>query len=537
MAIFLLLGAMVILFCIIGNKISTRIGIPMLLFFIVLGMIFGSDGLLKIAFSDYAIAEQICSAALIFIMFYGGFGTKWSEAKPVAAKSILLSTIGVVITAALTGFFCFFILHMDLLEGFLVGAVLSSTDAASVFSILRSQKLNLKYGTASMLEIESGSNDPCSYMMTVLLLTAMTGQVSTGQIFYSIFSQLVYGIAFGIIIALLAGWILRTFSFATEGFDSIFVVAIALISYAVPTLIGGNGYLSAYLAGILLGNQELPNKKSLVNFFDAFNGMMQMLIFFLLGLLVFPTQLPKVFLPALFIALFLTVIARPIAVWLLLTPFKAPLHQQAVISFAGLRGAASIVFAIMATVSPAYGKEELFHIVFCVVLISILFQGALLPKVSKLFHMIDNNENVLKTFNDYSDETNIQFIQLILEKEHPWINHCIKEISLVPGTLIAVIVRNSQTIVPKGDTVLLEGDLVVIGAEEYEQKEEIHLTEIVLTKDHKWNYQCVSDIDLSRDTIIVMIKRKKKDFVPDGTTVLQPEDVIVLYSSKLIQKK
>ena len=394
MTLLLLLGAIVIVACIIGNKNSSRLGMPTLLFFIILGMLFGSDGILKIEFSDYAFAEQLCSAALVFIMFYGGFGTKWSEAKPVAGKSILLSTIGVLITALLTGLFCHLVLKMGILEALLIGAVLSSTDAASVFSILRSQKLNLKYRTASMLELESGSNDPCSYMMTIILLQAMSGDFSAGKIGYAIFSQVVFGIAFGILIAVISGYMLRNFSFPSEGLDSIFLVAAALASYAIPSLIGGNGYLSTYIAGILLGNQELPNKQSLVNFFDAFNGMMQMLIFFLLGLLVFPSELPEVLGISICIALFLTIIARPIAVFLLLAPFKAPMNQQAVISFAGLRGAASIVFAIMTAVSPAYGDDRLFHIVFCVVLLSILFQGTLLPQVSKMCNMIDDKENV-----------------------------------------------------------------------------------------------------------------------------------------------
>lgn len=533
MTLLLLLGAIVIVSCIIGNKISTKLGLPTLLFFIVLGMLFGSDGLLKIEFSDYGFAEQICSAALVFIMFYGGFGTKWSEAKPVAVTSIILSTLGVLLTALLTGLFCHFILGMKVLEGLLVGAVLSSTDAASVFSILRSQKLNLKYRTASMLEIESGSNDPCSYMMTLILLQAMSGEFSIGNITYAIFSQLVFGIVFGIIIALLSGYILQNFTFSTEGFDSIFLVAAALASYAIPTLIGGNGYLSAYIAGILLGNQELPNKRSLVNFFDAFNGMMQMLIFFLLGLLVFPSELPKVLGIAICIALFLTFIARPLSVFLLLTPFKAPLHQQAVVSFAGLRGAASIVFAIMTAVSPAYGDDILFHIVFCVVLLSILFQGTLLPKVSKMCHMIDDNEDVLKTFNDYSEETSIEFVQLLVSNDHPWNHQAIKDISLVPGTLIAVILRNEQPIVPNGNTVLQEGDLVVIGAQEYTGNHEIHLKEMIISKEHKWNQKHISELHMTKHAIIVMIRRKGVDIVPDGTTLLQEGDTVVLYSPKL----
>ena len=159
----LLLISSVILLCILLHRISEKIGVPMLLAFIVLGMAFGTDGILKIPFDNYPLAENICSIALIFIMFYGGFGTNWNEARPVAVKSVLLSTLGVVITAALTGFFCYFVLKFSFLDSMLIGSVISSTDAASVFSILRSKNMGLKYGTASMLELESGSNDPCSY--------------------------------------------------------------------------------------------------------------------------------------------------------------------------------------------------------------------------------------------------------------------------------------------------------------------------------------------------------------------------------------
>ena len=530
MTLFLLLIATVIVACIVGNRISSRLGIPTLLFFIVLGMIFGSDGIFKIEFGDYVISEQICSAALIFIMFYGGFGTKWSVAKPVVTKAILLSSVGTVMTAVLTGLFCTYVLSMNLLEGMLVGAVLSSTDAASVFSVLRSQRLNLKYKTASLLEIESGSNDPFSYMLTIILLGIMGGDFSIAHISYALFAQIAYGILCGIMIAYATYFMLRNFPFATEGFDSILVVAAAISAYAIPSLIGGNGYLSTYLAGIILGNLELPKKASLVHFFDAFTGMMQMLIFFLLGLLVFPSELPTVLAPAILIALFLTFVARPLAVAFLLLPFKSPFNQQCIISFAGLRGAASIVFAILTVVSPSYGKDTIFHIVFCVVLLSILFQGTSLPFFSHRFDMIDDKENVLTTFNDYSDETNIQFIQLRLEKGHSWIHRQIKELSMIPSTLIAVIIRQDKTIIPRGDTILEENDLVVIGAEQYMGKEEIHLTEVLINEEHDWKNKAVSKLGLPKETLIVMIRRKDKDIIPDGTTILQEDDTVVLYS-------
>lgn len=397
----LLISAIVIIACIVFNKLSSKLGIPMLFAFIILGMFFGSDGFVKIKFDNYRYAENICSASLIFIMFYGGFGTNWNEAKPVVIKSILLSTLGVVSTAIITGIFCHYVLNFPLLESMLLGAVISSTDAASVFSILRSKKLNLKNNTSSMLEIESGSNDPFSYMLTIIVLSIMNGSASKSEIIIMAFTQILFGILFGVLIAKIALLALKKFNFITPGFDAIFVFAIALLGYALPSLIGGNGYLSVYIVGIIMGNYHIENKISLVHFFDGVTGLMQMLIFFLLGLLSFPSQMPKLVIPAIFISLFLTFIARPISTFAILTPFKCPLNQQLLVSWSGLRGAASIVFAIMATTNPAYTSNDIFHMVFCIVLFSILIQGSLIPLIAKRLDMIDEESDVMKTFNDY----------------------------------------------------------------------------------------------------------------------------------------
>ena len=378
----LLLSAAVIIICVLANKLSNKIGMPVLIAFIALGMVFGSDGILKIPFENYSFAEQICSVALVFIMFYGGFGTKLSEAKPV--------------TAALTTVFCFFVLKIKLLESMLIGAVMSSTDAASVFSVLRSKNLNLKYNTASMLEMESGSNDPFAYMLTVIVLSFMKGENSVGQMVYSIAAQIVFGVLIGFLIALGAVWFMKHFTFNTSGFDAAFVLGVAVLAYALPTLVGGNGYLSAYIVGIVLGNQNIHNKKSLVHFFDGMTGLMQMLIFFLLGLLSFPSKILTVLLPSIFIALFITFVARPLAVATVLAPFKTKISQYLVVSWAGLRGAASIVFAIMAMVGGVTMEQDVFHIAFCVVLFSITLQGSLLPFVASKTNMIDKTGSVLK---------------------------------------------------------------------------------------------------------------------------------------------
>ena len=528
MSVYILIGSLIILICLWLNKVSNKVGLPTLLLFIFLGMLFGSDGIFKIPFEDYVIAEKICSTALIFIMFYGGFGTNWNKAKPVAVKSILLSSLGVILTSLIVGIFCYYVLKFGFLESMLMGAVISSTDAASVFSILRYKKLNLKYNTASLLEIESGSNDPCSNILTIIILSFMNIQSSDTNILYLIFSQVVYGIILGVIIALIAGYILSKFKTSTNGFDSIFVFSIALLSYSSAMLIGGNGYLSTYITGIILGNKPINNKKSLVNFFDGITGLMQILIFFLLGLLSFPSQLPSIFIPALAISLFLTFIARPISIFAILTPFKCSIKQQLLVSWAGLRGAASIVFAIMATVSPAYTKNDIFHIVFFIVLFSISIQGSLIPYMAKKLDMIDNESDVMKTFSDYSEEMPVEFIKLLIGKNHPWINKKIKDIELLPNVLTALIIRDGKQIIPKGDTLILENDIAVLSGPSLDEEPTGHLTEIKIEKDSECIGKNLSQIKFSQDKLVILIKRNGEAIIPSGKTIIEQDDVLII---------
>lgn len=528
MTSYILLVAAVILLCLSLNKMSNKLGIPMLLAYILLGMMFGTDGILKIPFDNFTIAEQICTVSLIFIMFYGGFGTNWKQAKPVAGKAVLLSTVGVILTAVTTGVFCHFILRMDFWESMLIGSVISSTDAASVFSILRSKRLNLKNNTASMLEVESGSNDPCSYMLTVIILTIMSGELSGSSLVVMIFSQIIFGILVGVVVALAAAFILKKVNFATDGFDTIFVFSMALVSYAGASMINGNGYLAAYIAGIILGNTPLHHKKSLVHFFDGITGLMQMLIFFLLGLLAYPSQLPKILPIALAIAVFLTFVARPVSVFAILMPFRCPVKQQLLVSWAGLRGAASIVFAIMATVSPAYTKNDLFHIVIFIVLFSISIQGTLLGLVAKKLDMIDENGNVMKTFSDYSDEMPVEFVKISIKAGHPWENRRIKDLTSLPDLLLVLILRGEERIIPNGNTVVLAGDKIVLSALSPEENLGICLTEIPIEKDSKWIGKPLSRIKLGEEKLVLVLKRNEKVVIPNGNTVIRENDVLVI---------
>ena len=532
METYLLMAATVIFACVIFNKISSKLGIPALLAFILLGMFFGSDGIVEIPFDNYEFTQQICTVALLFIMFYGGFGTKWSEAKPVVAKSVLLSSLGTMVTAGLVGLFCYFALNVPILEGLLIGSVISSTDAASVFAILRAKRLNLRYNTASLLEIESGSNDPFAYMLTIVILSVMNGRSASGNIAYIIFAQVVFGVFFGILIAMLTLMFLKKYKFVSVGYDAIFIVAVAVISYAVPSFFGGNGYLSTYITGIIIGNRNIENKQQLAHFFDVMTGFMQMLLFFLLGLLSFPSNLPDVAFVGLMVALFLTFVARPVSVFAILTPFKSKLNQQLIVSWAGMRGAASIVFAITAVINPALVSTDIFHIVFFIVLFSILLQGSLLPWVSKKLDMIDNKTDVMKTFNDYVDEVPVQFIQLSIKAEHPWKGKMISEIVLPPDSILVLLIRDGVKIVPNGQTFLVEDDILVLSGKAMDEIDGVNLYEKEIKEDDGLSGKKLYQLPVG-EKLIIMIKRGDKVIIPRGSTQLEIGDLLVVNDAKM----
>lgn len=527
---YLLISSLIIFLSIILMKISGKIGIPMLLAFIVLGMIFGADGLSIVDLSNYKTAGDICTIALIFIMFYGGFGTRWETAKPAAPKAIVLSSLGTVATAVTVGGFCHLALKMDLWESMLIGSVICSTDAASVFSILRSKRINLKYHTAPLLEVESGSNDPFSYMLTVVVLSIMSG-TSSGpqQVVLMLIAQIAFGLIFGYIVALMADKVLKHIG-ENSASDILFVFSIAILSYAGAEILGGNGYLSAYVAGIVLGQKNIPNKVALVHFFDGVTALVQVLIFFLLGVVAVPSEIPTVAGKAIAIALFLTFIARPLVVFLLMTPFKAPFKQQAIISWCGIRGAASIVFAIIATAHPAYLSNDIFHIVFFIVLFSLLLQGSLLPWMSEKLDMIDDDSNVLKTFNDYSEEMPVEFIKIPISEGHDWIDKKVKEIAMIPNLLIVLINREEKKIIPDGDTDIRLGDELVISALAIDDHTMGMLTELEVEGDNQWIGKRLADIKFKEGNIIVLIKRGSQILIPNGDTVIQKRDLLVFSS-------
>ena len=525
----LILGvALVILLCVLAEKFSDKFGMPALILFMFIGMLFGSDGIFKIPFDNFGMAETICSIALVFIMFYGGFNTKWSVAKPVAVKAITLSTLGVLLTAGITTVICKFVFDLSLTEGFLIGSVLSCTDAASVFAILRKHKLNLKDGTASILEVESGSNDPVSYMLTIIAIS-MLGEGDSTNVMGLVVLQLVFGVMVGVMMSRISLFIMTKTRLISDGLDTIFMIAMVLVCYGVASILNGNAYLSLYLFGIMIGNSRIRNKQMLIPFFDGVTSLAQILIFFLIGLLSFPHQMPKIVPLALAIVVALTVIARPIAVSVLLLPFKCSIRQILLISWAGLRGASSSVFAIMAVAAGISMKQDLFHIVFMVSLFSVSIQGTLLPYIAQKLDMVDNDADVRKTFNDYQEETTLQLITIHIPDHHGWANRMIKDITMPTGALAIMIKREEETIITKGDTVVLPGDNVILSVPPYVPSEDEQLEERYISKKDPWCNKKIAELELNANELIAMIIRDDKSIIPDGKTVLCEKDVVVLY--------
>ena len=346
--------------------------------------------------------------------------------------------------------------------------MVASTDAASVFAILRSQKLNLKGSLAPLLEVESGSNDPVAYMATLSILLLMDNKgIST--LFPMVIKQIVFGLLVGILLAKCTIFFIKNLKFEIKGFYPIFILAIAILSYSLSESLGGNGYLSVYMSGIIIGNSShLPYKKSLFQFFDCISWIMQIVLFFMLGLLSFPSKFINIIGISVSISIFMILVARPVATFITLYPFKYSIKEKLFISWVGLRGAASIVFAIYATTYGVNMTYDIFHIVFFVALFSVSIQGTLLPKFAKKLDLVDNTL-VLKTFNDYASDIDRQLIEVNITPDSKLVNKSIADADISEDILILMIKRRGKTIVPKGVTIIEDGDVLVVTGDNLEQ--------------------------------------------------------------------
>ena len=524
MEVALIIIAVILFTCVFLNNISERVGVPVLLMFILFGILVGTSA--PEAINDYGeLIGDICSISLVFVMFYGGFGTRWSSVRPVIGESALLASAGVVVTAASVALFCHYALGWQWAESLLMGSVISSTDAASVFSILRTKSLGLKRNTSPILEVESGSNDPCSYMLTAICLSLLGGELSAGGVLLMLLMQIAFGIIFGLVIAKIAQLILNGRSLNNQGVKMLFIFAVALTSYALPTLFGGNGYLSTYIVGIILGNTEFSERRPLVSFFDGITSLMEILIFFLLGFMSVPARLAEAFIPALIIFFFLTLVARPFAVFSVLLPFrKYPLNQMSLISFVGLRGAASIVFAIMTLNNALNLSNDIFSIVFVIVLLSISLQGSLIPFASRRLKMVELSGGDDSTFSTLQETEEISFGRIRIDAFSPWADCRISQLNIPQELLIVSIFRDGEPIVPNGNTLLKRDDELIIGIRGYENNTNAIIKSRIIRPGSRWVGSTIREFAAEKSYLVIMIKRNGESIIPNGNTVICGND-------------
>ncbi len=473
----LIVSSFLLLISILANKSLGRFGIPALLLFLAVGMLAGSEGIGGIEFDNPKVAQWLGTVALAFILFSGGLDTKKEAIKPIVRQGISLSLFGVLCTALLLGFFVSLLPGFTLLEGLLVGSIVSSTDAAAVFSILRTRRLGLKNNMQPMLELESGSNDPMAYFLTVLFTFLMLNPESGyGEPMLMFFRQMVVGLVAGVVMGYFMPIFTNRIKLPNEGLYPVFTLSLVVITYAATAQLGGNGFLAVYIAGIIMGNQNFIHKKSLFRFFDGISWLMQILIFLTLGLLVFPSQIIPVMDIGLFIALFLIFIARPVGVFLSLAFFKQTIPEKLFISWVGLRGAAPIVFATIPLIAGIDKAPIIFDVVFFVVLVSVTLQGTTIPVVSRWLGLAKPVINRPKqpAELELSEETKTELIELMLPPESPADNQPIVSLNFPKSCLIVLINRNGKYLTPRGSTILQAQDKLMIMLEDLQEIPKIH---------------------------------------------------------------
>jgi potassium/hydrogen antiporter len=380
----LFIASILLLLSIIAWKVSSRLGIPALLLFLVIGMLAGSDGPGGIYFDDALVAQSVGIVALAFILFAGGLETDWKTVRPALGAALSLSTLGVLLTAAVVAVFSLWLLHVSFAEGLLLGAIVSATDAAAVFSVLGARNIQLTGKLLPLLELESGTNDPMAIFLTVGLTSLLTNpHESIFSILLLFVRQMGIGTVAGLLLGVIAIWLLKRLNLDVEGLYRVFTIALVLFAYGLTALLGGSGFLAVYLVGLLLGNSTVQRVDRLSRFHDSLAWLMQIAMFLILGLLVFPSRLPAVFISGLLITGVAVFIARPVSVLLALLPVKMNFREKLFVSWVGLRGAVPIVLATFPLLAGLDRASFLFDLVFFVVLASVLLQGASVPLVAK----------------------------------------------------------------------------------------------------------------------------------------------------------
>lgn len=508
---YILLGAsLLILASIVSSKISGRLGVPALLLFLVVGMLAGSEGIGGIYFDNAWVAQFLGVVALAFILFAGGLGTNWKHVRPVLGMAMALATAGVLVSAILVAGFATVVLGFSLLEGLLLGAIVSSTDAAAVFSVLRSRGINLKNGLGPLVELESGSNDPMAVFLTVGLtgllvrssqtsgeqaaaVAADTGLANVGRLAASILGlapefilEMALGSALGYLLGRLTVALINRIKLDHEGLYPVLTMSLVLLVYAGTASLGGNGFLAIYIAGLVVGNSDFVHKRSLTRFHDGIAWLMQIAMFLALGLLVFPSHVIPVIGSGVLIAIFLMFVARPLSVFVSLFFTRLGFREKAFVGWAGLRGAVPIILATFPLLAGVPQAPTIFNLVFFIVLFSILLQGTTLGLAAKWLKV----EGATPTPDTYSYPREFipalgehsRLAEIVVPVGSFATGKSIMELRLPTGALVVLIERAGNSIVPTGATMVKAGDKLIVMCDEVAKADVLRLVERTSTR-------------------------------------------------------
>ena len=464
----ILIVAVLLLLSVLASKASGKLGVPALLLFLGIGMLAGSDGPGGIYFDNPWLAQLLGSISLAYILFAGGLQTQWKTARPILAPALALSTVGVLLTALAVGLFTHFVFHFTLLEGLLLGAVISSTDAAAVFSILRSKDTRLRGQLEPLLEMESGSNDPMAVFLTLGFTRLLSNpEASAASLIPMFFLQFGIGSLAGYGIGRGAVRLINGLKLTEDGLYPVLTTAIVIFTYGLTTSVGGNGFLAVYLAGLILGNSGFIHKKSLTHFHDGLAWLMQIVMFLILGLQVFPSQLPAVAGIGLLISAFLILVARPVSVFTALLPFRFQRREKALVGWVGLRGAAPIVLATFPLLAGLPESGMLFNLVFFVVLVSVLLQGSSVALVARWLGLnIEAPPRAeLPLPDEFTQQHGGDLVEISIPQGSQVDGKRIVDIQLPKSALVVLIKREDDFIIPRGDIILRSKDRVLIAAD------------------------------------------------------------------------
>ena len=472
----LLLFSILIFAAVLVTKVGSRYGVPSLLLFLLLGMVAGKD-VLGVHFDDFELAENIGHFAMTIILFTAGLETSFKETRPVVRQGALLSTAGVLLTILFSGVFIWLVsdaaipVSMSLTGCFLLAAVMGSTDSASVFSVLRSKKLHLRENLGPMLEMESGSNDPMAYILTIVLTQLMTespGSLGAGKLvmtgFGLVFLQIVVGAGVGFGVGYAGRWILGRLRLASSPLYAILILSLGYFANGVAGLLMGNGLLALYVTALMIGNRaDIPHRKEILNFFNGMTWLMQLVMFLMLGLLARPSKMLPMLVPALVIGLFMIFVSRPASVFLCLLPFRGlSARAKLFTSWVGLKGAGPILFALCPVVAGLEGADDMFNIVFLITLISLLLQGMTLSPVARLLRLSYEEDPQVETFGMEIPEEMGMLRDHTVTEEDLKKGPTLRDLGLPHGIRVMMVRRGDSYLVPHGSMPLEIGDRLVI---------------------------------------------------------------------------